>query len=145
MSMPSKKKPKTIELILANLREGLTKEVACSQAGITRMTLHRWCEEDEELALDVQAAIDVSQAVLIKAVTSAAFTDWRAAAWMLERRWPGDFAAKRDVEVSVNNKSDGTDVVVGMIAQAQALLISGDVEDQATPPASNKQLLDETE
>jgi len=106
------------------------------------MTLHRWCEDDEELALDVQAAIDVSQAVLIKAVTSAAFTDWRAAAWMLERRWPNDFAAKRDVEVSVNNKSDGTDVVVGMIAQAQALLISGDVEDQTTSPASNKQLLD---
>ena len=134
-----------IEAILANLREGLTKEVACSQAGINSRTLYNWCEDDAELALDVQAAIDVSQAVLIKAVTSAAFTDWRAAAWMLERRWPGDFAAKRDVEVSVNNKSDGTDVVVGMIAQAQALLISGDVEDQATPPASNKQLLDETE
>lgn len=134
-----------IEAILANLREGLTKEVACSQAGINSRTLYNWCEDDAELALDVQAAIDVSQAVLIKAVTSAAFTDWRAAAWMLERRWPGDFAAKRDVEVSVNSKSDGTDVVVGMIAQAQALLISGDVEDQTTPPASNKQLLDETE
>lgn len=145
MSRRSKKTKEVIEAILANLREGLTKEVACSQAGINSRTLYNWCEDDEELALDVQAAIDVSQAVLIKAVTSAAFTDWRAAAWMLERRWPGDFAAKRDVEVSVNNKSDGTDVVVGMIAQAQALLISGDVEDQTTPPASNKQLLDETE
>lgn len=145
MSRRSKKTKEVIEAILANLREGLTKEVACSQAGINSRTLYNWCEDDEELALDVQAAIDVSQAVLIKAVTSAAFTDWRAAAWMLERRWPGDFAAKRDVEVSVNNKSDGTDVVVGMIAQAQALLISGDVEDQTTSPASNKQLLDETE
>jgi len=145
MSRRSKKTKEVIEAILANLREGLTKEVACSQAGINSRTLYNWCEDDAELALDVQAAIDVSQAVLIKAVTSAAFTDWRAAAWMLERRWPGDFAAKRDVEVSVNNKSDGTDVVVGMIAQAQALLISGDVEDQTTPPASNKQLLDETE
>ena len=145
MSRRSKKTKEVIEAILANLREGLTKEVACSQAGINSRTLYNWCEDDAELALDVQAAIDVSQAVLIKAVTSAAFTDWRAAAWMLERRWPGDFAAKRDVEVSVNNKSDGTDVVVGMIAQAQALLISGDVEDQTTSPASNKQLLDETE
>jgi len=145
MSRRSKKTKEVIEAILANLREGLTKEVACSQAGINSRTLYNWCEDDAELALDVQAAIDVSQAVLIKAVTSAAFTDWRAAAWMLERRWPNDFAAKRDVEVSVNNKSDGTDVVVGMIAQAQALLISGDVEDQTTSPASNKQLLDETE
>jgi len=142
MSRRSKKTKEVIEAILANLREGLTKEVACSQAGINSRTLYNWCEDDAELALDVQAAIDVSQAVLIKAVTSAAFTDWRAAAWMLERRWPNDFAAKRDVEVSVNNKSDGTDVVVGMIAQAQALLISGDVEDQTTSPASNKQLLD---
>ena len=145
MSRKSKKTPKVIEQILANLREGLTKDVACSQAGITRNTLHRWCNDDEQLAVEVQAAVDVSQAVLIKAVTGAAFTDWRAAAWMLERRWPGDFAAKRDVEVSVNNKSDGTDIVVGMIAQAQALLISGDEEGSTSPPASNKQLDESTE
>jgi hypothetical protein len=145
MSRRSKKTKEVIQAVLANLREGLTKEVACSQAGINSRTLYNWCEDDEELALEVQAAIDVSQAVLIKAVTSAAFTDWRAAAWMLERRWPGDFAAKRDVEVSVNNKSDGTDIVVGMIAQAQALLINGGEEGSASPPTSNKHLDEPTE
>ena len=88
MSKRSKKTPAVIQAILANLREGLTKEVACSQAGITRQTLYSWCENDEQLAMEVQAAVDVSQAVLIKAVTTASFTDWRAAAWMLERRYP---------------------------------------------------------
>jgi soluble cytochrome b562 len=145
MTKRSKKTPAVIEAILANLREGLTKEVACSQAGITRQTLYSWCENDEQLAMEVQAAVDVSQAVLIKAVTTASFTDWRAAAWMLERRYPEHFAAKRDVEVSVNNKSDGTDIVVGMIAQAQALLINGGEEGSTSPPASNKHLDEPTE
>jgi hypothetical protein len=56
----SKKTPRVIDTILANLREGLTKDVACSQAGITRNTLHRWCNDDEQLALEVQAAIGSS-------------------------------------------------------------------------------------
>lgn len=140
MSRKSKKTPQVIEKVLANLREGLTKDVACSQAGITRNTLYRWCEDDAELADEVQAAVDCSQAILIKAVTSAAFTDWRAAAWMLERRYPEHFAAKRDLEVNVNNKTDGSDIVIGMITQAQALLISEDAEGLSASSSSNKQL-----
>lgn len=136
----SKKTPEVIEAVLANLREGLTKEVACSQAGISRVTFYKWCEADPQLAEEAQAAVDCSQAILIKAVTSAAFTDWRAAAWMLERRYPEHFAAKRDLEVNVNNKADGSDIVVSMIAQAQALLISEDAEGLSASSSSNKQL-----
>lgn len=141
----SKKSKQVIEAVLANLREGLTKEVACTQAGISRITFYKWCEADPDLAEEAQAAVDCSQAILIKAVTSAAFTDWRAAAWMLERRYPEHFAAKRDVELNVNNKSDGSDIVVSMIAQAQALLISEEAEGLSTSSASNKQLDEPTE
>jgi len=141
----SKKTPEVIEAVLANLREGLTKEVACSQAGISRVTFYKWCEADPQLAEEAQAAVDCSQAILIKAVTSAAFTDWRAAAWMLERRYPEHFAAKRDLEVNVNNKADGSDIVVSMIAQAQALLISEDAEGLSAPSSSNKQLDEDSE
>lgn len=142
MSKKPKKTRARIELILENLRKGITKKAACSQAGIDRNTLYRWCETDKELAAEVEAAIDVSQSVLVNAVITASFTDWRAAAWMLERRFPESFAAKRDVEVNIN-KSDGTDVVVGMIAQAQALLINKEGSIGELPPSSSNKHLDE--
>lgn len=142
MSKKPKKTRARIELILENLRKGITKKAACSQAGIDRNTLYRWCETDKELAAEVEAAIDVSQSVLVNAVITASFTDWRAAAWMLERRFPESFAAKRDVEVNIN-KSDGTDVVVGMIAQAQALLINEEGSIGELPPSSSNKHLDE--
>lgn len=125
----SKKTPEVIETILMNLRQGMTKDIACSQAGIVRQTLHKWCEDDAELAAEVDAAIDVSQAVLINEVRTLGETrqDWRAAAWLLERRWPQQWGAKRDMDVTIN-KSDGSDVVVSMVAQAQQL-----IAEQADP------------
>jgi len=107
----------------------MTKDIACSQAGIVRQTLHKWCEDDAELAAEVDAAIDVSQAVLINEVRTLGETrqDWRAAAWLLERRWPQQWGAKRDMDVTIN-KSDGSDVVVSMVAQAQQL-----IAEQADP------------
>lgn len=143
MSKKPKKTKARIDLILENLRKGITKKAACSQAGIDRKTLYKWCETDKELAAEVEAAIDVSQSVLVNAVITAAFTDWRAAAWMLERRFPESFAAKRDVAVNIN-KSDGTDVVVGMIAQAQAALINEGGSIGGLPPSSSNKHLDES-
>ena len=114
----------------------MTKDIACTQAGIVRSTLHRWCEDDAELAAEVEAAIDVSKAVLINEVKALgeARQDWRAAAWMLERRWPQQFGARRDVDVTIN-KSDGSDVVVSMVAQAQQLIAEQGAEvDSAEAP-----------
>ena len=64
----TKRTDKVIEIILKNLREGMTRDIACTQAGINRKTLHRWCESDEALSADVAAAIDVSKALLINEV-----------------------------------------------------------------------------
>ena len=107
----------------------MTREIACTQAGISSRTLYNWCEADAELADDVEAAIDVSKAVLINEIKALgqARQDWRAAAWMLERRWPQEFGAKRDVDVTIN-KSDGSDVVVSMVAQAQEMLAEQSAE-----------------
>ncbi len=126
-----------------NLRQGMTKEIACSQAGIHRVTLHKWCEADAELADEVEAAIDVSKAVLINEIKALgqARQDWRAAAWMLERRWPQEFGAKRDVDVTIN-KSDGSDVVVSMVAQAQEMLAEQAAE---VDPTEASTLDDETD
>lgn len=121
----------------------MTREISCSQAGISSRTLYNWCEADAELADEVEAAIDVSKAVLINEIKALgqARQDWRAAAWMLERRWPQEFGAKRDVDVTIN-KSDGSDVVVSMVAQAQEMLAEQAAE---VDPTEVPTLDDETE
>jgi transposase len=127
----NKKTSEVIEIILMNLRQGMTRDIACTQAGIARQTLHRWCDEDAELSADVEAAIDVSKAVLLNEIKTLgeARQDWRAAAWLLERRWPHEFGAKRDLDVTIN-KSDGSDVVVSMVAQAQQLIAEQNAIDE---------------
>lgn len=143
MANRSKKTEERIEIILMNLRQGMTREIACTQAGISSRTLYNWCEADAELADDVEAAIDVSKAVLINEIKALgqARQDWRAAAWMLERRWPQEFGAKRDVDVTIN-KSDGSDVVVSMVAQAQEMLTE---QAAKVDPTEVPTLDDETE
>lgn len=116
-----------LELILSNLREGMSRQAACTQAGIGRSTLWRWCDEDAELSQRVDEAIDFSEAVLLAELKELgrAKQDWRAAAWILERRFPDRYGSKRDTEITIN-KSDGSDVVVSMIEQAQANMIEHD-------------------
>lgn len=131
MANKSKKTPERIEAVLENLRHGMSREASCTQAGITRPTLYRWCEEDEELAQRVEEACDFSEAVLLAELKSQGRerSDWRATAWILERRFPDRWGIKRDTEITIN-KSDGSDVVVSMVQQAQAMLAEMNDDDE---------------
>ena len=46
--------------------------------------------------------------------------DWRAYAWLLERRFPDRWSAKRETEVTIN-QSNGHQEVLNMIRQAQGI------------------------
>jgi hypothetical protein len=48
---------------------------------------------------------------MLELIKDQAQTDWRAAAWVLERRFPEDFSLKREVDLQVN-KSNGTNEVI---------------------------------
>jgi len=39
---------------------------------------------------------------LVAGIRVAGKTDWRANAWLLERRWPDDYARREKVEMDVN-------------------------------------------
>ena len=44
--------------------------------------------------------------------------DWRGNAWILERRYPDRWGAKREVEVNVNDSSKkADDIVISMLEQ----------------------------
>ena len=118
----TKKTPERVERLLSNLREGLSQAASISQAGIAKTTFYNWLKEDEQFKADVESAEDFAEAVQIAQIKALgeAKMDWRAYAWLLERRFPDRWSAKRETEVTIN-QSNGHQEVLNMIRQAQGI------------------------
>ena len=121
--------------LLDNLREGMSIVAACTQAGISENTHYRWLEEceDGEWTEEVNAAKDFAEAVALSKLKRLGDekADWRAYAWILERRYPDRWGAKKELELNVGSTSDkGTEMVTSMITQVQEELKPRDDEDE---------------
>lgn len=86
--------------LLAAIQKGMPLKHAAMLAGISYDTLNRWRVRGEEKSAPLRfrqfcKALRRSQAVamlrLVSHIQAAGKQDWRAAAWMLERRHPEDF------------------------------------------------------
>ena len=121
--------------LLDNLREGMSIVAACTQAGISENTHYRWLEEceDGEWTEEVNAAKDFAEAVALSKLKRLGDerADWRAYAWILERRYPDRWGAKKELELNVGSTGDkGTEMVASMISQVQEQLSPRDDEDE---------------
>ena len=96
-----KKTPKRLDTICQHITTGITFKSACALSGISDATFYRWRQEDPEFEADIQMATAVAEQILLGHISEHAITDWRAAAWILERRMPDDYSAKRDIEVNL--------------------------------------------
>ena len=110
-----KKSPALLEEIVKSIRDGLPITRAARVNGINPDTVHRWRKEDPDFDDAVEEAIEFQIAVLTRKIDQASDTDWKAAAWRLERLRPDEFGAKR--EVSVTTQSNGIAEVIAMIEQ----------------------------
>ncbi len=101
MSTPEKKRkspvslsPKVQETVLEGLERGYTREHAGRLANLGRDAVSRWVRRGEkgdekfkEFAELVVAAERKSEGVLVDHIKVHAEKDWRAGAWLLERRF----------------------------------------------------------
>jgi hypothetical protein len=99
-------------VICTYLRKGCTIEASCQAANINKRTYYRWMEEIPEFREFVNATESDVEAALIDNISS--YGDWRASAWILERRFPQRWGQKRELDVNVT-KQTGVDVVAGML------------------------------
>ena len=91
MGRRSKATEARIEALLVALGTGCTREAAARHAGIDRTTLYRWLETDPGLRVRVEKAEADVEVRLAAQIVQAAPDDWRAAAWMLDRRRPRSY------------------------------------------------------
>src|SRR4051794_39022230 len=79
---------------------GCTLKAAAAEAGISRWTLYEWITKGRQEtsgpyrdALErIEAAKAQSEVLLLEHIVDAAPRDWKAAAWVLERRFPEHYS-----------------------------------------------------
>lgn len=88
------KSSKQKEELFRLLADGLPVTLATAAAGIGRTTFYKWMN-DPTFADRVENAQARAVAPLLERIRTAADNgQWQAAAWILERRWPGEFGRR---------------------------------------------------
>ena len=105
MARPTKLTPEAQEAIVDGINAGLTFRLSCARAGVTPATFYNWLGKGEvaksgvlmEFFDAVERAKADSALRLVSQITLQAPADWRAAAFMLERRFPDDYGKRTEV------------------------------------------------
>jgi transposase len=103
---PPKLTPETRTKVLTCLRGGAYLETAAAMAGVHRDTLRIWLIKGAErpntpygeFARDAEKAMAESELRDLTLIGTAAQTQWTAAAWRLERRFPERYALRTKVD-----------------------------------------------
>ena len=107
--MSEKFTPRRRSAIVRKMREGHFAKTAAETSGVSEQTLYVWLKKGEdpdrypEHAAFLEAyrkAEATAEGRAIKAVQDAFSDDWRAAMTYLERRYPGRWAKRQNVDVT---------------------------------------------
>ena len=109
---PSKYTPEIVATICDLIRSGNFKNYVAEQVGICRDTFNEWERRYPKFSDLVKSAEGERKETLLQRIQSASTApagsvDWKAAAWILERMYPGEFSLHNRIdlqaEVRVSN------------------------------------------
>lgn len=131
-------------------------EHACQLAGIAYNTFGEWMRRGEGtdpdrgknaefaiFATEVKEAIAAGEFSSVLRIRQAEKKDWRAAAWMLERRHPERWANSQRVQMEVDKKVDKE--MEKIIRAAEKLMPEGSYQDFLVMLAAMDRQLPESE
>lgn len=136
MGRPTDCTPENIAKVCAALRLGVSQECAATSAGLCDRTFYTWMEKGREgiepyaqFLREVHAAENDAERELVELIKASAPDDWKAGAWLLERRHPRRWGRLDRSEVSGAN---GAPIQV----QAQVVEIPAPIADVTAWAAS---------
>lgn len=104
MGRPTDCTPELTAALCAELKLGMSIRGACQHVGIDDSTFRKWMmrgEAGEEPFVTFRTEATRAKAdgvrALVATVRKAASQDWRAAAWILERREPDDWSKRTEI------------------------------------------------
>src|SRR3990167_3935465 len=92
--------------VVSELENGMTLKDAAIYCGISRATLLRWRHEDEAFEAKIKKAKITYKRSLIRCVNIRSIEDGRLALEMLARKWPDEYAEKRQVEFIIDPEKE---------------------------------------
>ena len=137
---PTVRTPARAKIICNAIGRGLPFVHSCGVAQISFETFSRWRSSDEKFRAQIDEATAKGVSRRLKKIEDAAQTDWRAAAWLLER-CPGaaEFYGRNRLEVTGASGLDGRIVVLVWPHQQTQ---NSTHENEKTLEATNHRLTD---
>lgn len=111
-----------LQKVLQAIGNGLTVKDACAVAGISRQTLYNHIDKDEQFAHEFDKAQVAFKLTHLRNVASASQNDWRASAWILERKFKDEFSLRQEMV-----GKDGEDL------NFQVKIVDGSKDEQDIP------------
>ena len=105
--------------ICEHVSNGVPLSAAAIACGLHNSTLHRWRNEKPEFNEMIEQAVGVSEARLVSEISK--YDDWRAKAWILERKFPQRWSKRQEIDMNVS-KSEGLEEIKMMMKQTDHLL-----------------------
>lgn len=102
----TKATPKTIEIILTAIADGLTQREASILAGISEDTLSLWKKKDSDFSEQIRQKEIECKLYHIKNIKKASEKSWTASAWWLERKYKDEFSRNSKLDLQVNETLD---------------------------------------
>lgn len=84
--------PAVVRRICQLLAKGNTVVASCDHVGISEATYYDWCELRPQFLQATSRARGKARVKLVKVITDASKTDWKAAAWKLSHIWPNEYS-----------------------------------------------------
>ena len=138
----SKLTPELQDKILLHLRVGAYVETAAACAGIHKDTFYEWMKKGARglapyraFADSVHKAVAESESRDLATILKAAQSQWQAAAWRLERRFPEKYGRNDRMKIDAKIEHDGASLLTKL-----ARLIDGEAEPKkrGRPPKDGR-------
>ena len=100
------------------LAQGHTVSAVCGAAGISESSFYQWKRDNSQFSEATSRAIGQSKIALLNKVRQS--EDWRAQAFLLERRWPAEFG-KTDARIVQPSTAPAMDAAVNYGSTAVTL------------------------
>ncbi|WP_417118864.1 helix-turn-helix domain-containing protein [Olsenella phocaeensis] len=113
-------------------RSGLTNKDICAALGITEQTFYRWlskpsCKLHRSLSESIKKAEADYKAELLQTILTTATREknpqWTAAAWLLERKYPDEYAQ------TTRQRDDGREDVPQIVLGVEVRTVEGGNDD----------------
>jgi hypothetical protein len=126
VARPTKRTPDREQRLVQALQAGNTRRAAATYAGVDERTVERWAASNVGFAALLTRAEAESEVALVALVRQAASKDWRAAAHLLERRWPDSWGRRDRLEVTLRQTAERLGAELGLdpdelIAEAERI------------------------